>query len=100
MLRLWHQQTQKLQCWYLLMGGVYETGRWEGLTWRETHTKFYDDQLRRSSNIKVITSTFWETAVLVLLMLAIFKICLCDALRWHDNTYKLPKPLIQEFINC
>jgi hypothetical protein len=30
------------------------------------HAKFCDDQLRNSSNIKSITSTIWESVVLIL----------------------------------
>jgi hypothetical protein len=40
----------------LLMGVIYEVYRSDGLKWHDMHTEFYDDRLRHSSNIKVITA--------------------------------------------
>jgi hypothetical protein len=42
----------------LLMGGIYEVRSGDGLSWYDKHTKFYDERIRHSNNIKVITSQF------------------------------------------
>jgi hypothetical protein len=41
----------------LLMGGIYELSRLNGLRWHDIHTKFHDDRFRNLSNITVITTT-------------------------------------------
>jgi hypothetical protein len=51
----------------LLMGGIYEVRRLDGLRWHDTRVKLSGDWLRRSSNIKVITATFSEAENLLLL---------------------------------
>jgi hypothetical protein len=48
-------------------GKGYEASRWNGLRWRDIHTKFYGDRLRYLSNITITTATIWEAAKLVLL---------------------------------
>jgi hypothetical protein len=48
-------------------------------------TKFHEDWSRNSGNIKVITTTIGEAAVLVLLMGRIYDICRLYDLRWHDT---------------
>jgi uncharacterized protein involved in cysteine biosynthesis len=50
----------------LVMRGIYEVQRSDGLRWHDIHTKFHDDWLGHLGNIKVIISTIWETVVLVL----------------------------------
>jgi hypothetical protein len=52
----------------LLVVGMCEVHRWNGLRWHNTHAKFHDNQLRHSSNINFITSTILEATVLLLLM--------------------------------
>jgi hypothetical protein len=42
--------------------------------WHGFHAKFYDDQFRHSSNIKVTTSTILEDAVLVSVMRGIYEV--------------------------
>jgi hypothetical protein len=54
----------------LLMGLICEVHCWDGLGWQEKHTKFHVGWFGHSGNIKVITSTIWEAAVLVLLLMA------------------------------
>jgi hypothetical protein len=48
--------------------------RWNDLTWYDVHIEFHNDRFRRWSNVKVSTSSTWETAVLVLLMEEIYEI--------------------------
>jgi hypothetical protein len=45
------------------------------------HTKFHEDWLGHSSNIKSITSTVWEAIVLVLLLRGTY-----DARHWEDTS--------------
>jgi hypothetical protein len=40
----------------------------------DVYIKFYDDRFRNSHNIKVITATIWEAAVLLLLMRGIYEV--------------------------
>jgi hypothetical protein len=48
------------------------------------HTEIDDDRFRHSSNIKVITSEIWDTAVLVLLMGGIYEVHRWDGFMWYD----------------
>jgi hypothetical protein len=57
--------------------------RWPQLAWH-IDIKFHDDWFRNSSNIKGITSTIWEAALLILLMRGIYDVRHWDDLRWHD----------------
>jgi hypothetical protein len=41
----------------LLMEGIYEVRRGDGLKWHDIHTKFLEDWFRHLSNITVITAT-------------------------------------------
>jgi hypothetical protein len=66
------------------MGVIYELHRWDSLRRHDIHTKFHEDWFGHSGNIKVIASTIWEAAVLVLLMGAIYEVRYLDGLRWHD----------------
>jgi hypothetical protein len=66
------------------MGLIYETHRWDGLRWDDMHTKFHEDWLGHSSNIKVITSTVWEAVVLALLLRGIYYILRWHGFRWRD----------------
>jgi hypothetical protein len=68
----------------LLMGVIDEVH----LRWYDTHTKFHEDSLRHSGNIKVITYIVWEVAVLALLMGRTYDICRLDDLGWHDMCTK------------
>jgi hypothetical protein len=52
----------------LLMGGIYEVCRLNGLRRHDMHTKFHDDRFRHLSNITVITATIREAVMLVLLI--------------------------------
>jgi hypothetical protein len=54
----------------LPMETIYDEWRWDDLRWHDTHVynKIHDDRFRKSSNIKVITSTVWDAVVLVLLV--------------------------------
>jgi hypothetical protein len=53
----------------LLMGEIYKVCRRNYLRWHDTlHTKIHYDSFRHSSNVKVMASTIWETAKLILLM--------------------------------
>jgi hypothetical protein len=58
----------------LLMGVIYEVHSWEGLRWSDTCTMFHEDWFGDSGNIKVITSTIWEAAILILLTESIYDI--------------------------
>jgi hypothetical protein len=49
-----------------LMGWIYGARLWGGFKWQDKHTKFHENLLRYSSNIKVIISIIWETSVLLL----------------------------------
>jgi hypothetical protein len=49
------------------------------------HTKFHEGWCGHSGSIKLITSTIWEAAVLVLLMGIINDVCRWVELRWHDT---------------
>jgi hypothetical protein len=44
------------------------------------HVKFYDGRFRCSRNIKVITLTVWEAAMLVLFVGGIYEVCSSDVL--------------------
>jgi hypothetical protein len=55
------------------MGAIYKVYRWDGSRWHNIYAKFHNNQFRLSSNIKVITSTISEAAVLVLLMEGIYE---------------------------
>jgi hypothetical protein len=37
----------------LLMGGIYEIYRLDGIGWHDAHATFYDDRFRHSSNVEV-----------------------------------------------
>jgi hypothetical protein len=52
----------------LLIGLIYEVHHWDGLTWHNIYTKFREDRLEHSGNIKVIISIIWEVVMLILLM--------------------------------
>jgi hypothetical protein len=66
------------------MGGFREAHHLSGFILRDMHTKFHDDRFGHSSNVKGITSTIWEAAVLVLLMERMYEIYRLDDLRCHD----------------
>jgi hypothetical protein len=66
------------------MGAIYEVRCLDGLRRHDVRTEFHEDWLGHSGNIKVITSTIWEAAVLVLLTGAIYEVRCLDGLRWHD----------------
>jgi hypothetical protein len=59
----------------LLMGVTYEVHCRDGLRWHDIHTKFHEHWFRHAGNIKVITLTISEAAVLVLLMGMIYDVC-------------------------
>jgi hypothetical protein len=50
-------------------------------------------------NIKVIISTIWEAAVLVLLMGRIYDVCHWDNLRWHGIYTKFHADLFRNWSN-
>jgi hypothetical protein len=52
----------------LLMEGMHEMHRWNGLGWEDVCTKGHGDWFTHLSNITVITATIWEAVMLVLLM--------------------------------
>jgi hypothetical protein len=64
---------------------IYEAHRWDILKWHDINTKFHEDCLWHSGNMKVIASTIWEAAVLVLLMARIYGVSRWGYLRWHDT---------------
>jgi hypothetical protein len=68
--------------------------RWPQMAWYAY--KFHEDWFGHSRNIKVITSTVWETAVLVLLMGVIYEVQHWDDLRWQI-CIKVPWRLVQAF---
>jgi hypothetical protein len=68
----------------LLMGFIYEVRRWDGLRCHDTHSKFRDDWVGHTGNIKVKTSTIWEAAMLVLLSGTVYGVGRWDGLRWYD----------------
>jgi hypothetical protein len=45
-----------------------------GMIYVYVHTKFQDDPLGHSSNMKVVTSTIYEATLLVLLMGGIYEV--------------------------
>jgi hypothetical protein len=55
------------------MGVVYEVRHYDVLRRYDIHTKIHEDWFRHSGNIKVITSTTWKAAVLVLLIIYAFE---------------------------
>jgi hypothetical protein len=57
---------------------------WDGLRWHDMYTKFHEDWFGYSGNIKVITLTVSEAAVLVLLRGMIYDVYHWDDLRWHN----------------
>jgi hypothetical protein len=61
----------------LLMGGIDELCRWNGLRLHDTrlHTKFHDNQFKHLSHITIITRTIWESVMLVLLIEGIYEVC-------------------------
>jgi hypothetical protein len=63
---------------------IYEVSYGDGLKWHDIHTKFYQIWFKHSSNIKVITSTISEAAMLVLLMGGIYDVHHRNGLRRHD----------------
>jgi hypothetical protein len=67
--------------------GSYLWSTRTALRWprHDIRTKFHQNWFRHSGNIKVIISTIWEAAVLVLLMGRICDVCRWDNLRWHDT---------------
>jgi hypothetical protein len=69
-----NNQISKAEILVLLIGVIYEEHSWESLRWSDTHTKFHEDWLGNSGNIKVITPTTWEAAVLALLTGTIYDI--------------------------
>jgi hypothetical protein len=56
--------------------------KWAQVAWYST--KFYDDQFRHLSNIRVITAIIWETVMLVLLINWIYELRHRDFFMWHD----------------
>jgi hypothetical protein len=64
---------------------IYEVHRWDGLRWHNVLTKIHKYWLVHSGNIKVITSTIWESAVLVLLMGRVW----CTPLRWSQMAWHM-----------
>jgi hypothetical protein len=67
-------------------GSDYKVHCWDGLRWHDKHSKFHGGCLGVSNNIKVITSTNWKAAVLVLLMedIHIYEVHCWDGLRCHE----------------
>jgi hypothetical protein len=63
--------------------------------WHDIHNKFHGNLFRHSSNIKVITSTNSDAAVLVLLMGMIYEVRCADGLRWHDIHTKFHSDLFR-----
>jgi hypothetical protein len=53
---------------------IYEVRLWDDLKWHDTHTTFYDDRFRNSTNIKFTASVILEVAVLVLLMGGLYEV--------------------------
>jgi hypothetical protein len=43
-----------------------------------------DDRFEHSSNVKIITSNIWETAVWVIVAGGIYEVCLLGGFFWHD----------------
>jgi hypothetical protein len=54
------------------MAGICKLRHVDGIRWRDTHTKFHDDRLKDSSNVKVIVPTIWDTVVLMILIGGIY----------------------------
>jgi hypothetical protein len=52
---------------------IYEVRCGDGHRWHDISTKFHNDILRHSGNIKVITTTISEAVMLVLLMGRIYE---------------------------
>jgi hypothetical protein len=50
------------------MGGTY------GISCHDTHMELSNDWTRHSTNLKVIISTIWEVAVLVLLRKGVYEV--------------------------
>lgn len=63
--------------------GIYEISRWTCVMWLGFHIKIRAYRFRHSRNIKVIGSTVWEAAVLVLLKGGGYRIRRSDCLRCH-----------------
>jgi hypothetical protein len=68
----------------LLMWGIYDVRRWDGLRWHDKCTKFNEDCFRHLSNIMVITATIWEAVMLVSLIEGIYELRRWDCFMWHD----------------
>jgi hypothetical protein len=68
-------QFGRLQCWCYW---------WYWFIKYTVEIAWHEDWYGHSGNIKVIPSTIWETAVLILLMGRIYNVCLWDYLRGHD----------------
>jgi hypothetical protein len=58
------------------MGRIYEVCHLDGLRWHDIHTRIHDNWFRHSSNIKVVTLTISEAALLVLLMGGIYEVAI------------------------
>jgi hypothetical protein len=58
----------------LLMRGMYDLGRWNGLRRHDIRSKFHDDWNRHLSMITVIAATIWEALMLVLLIEGIYEV--------------------------
>jgi hypothetical protein len=63
------------------------------IKWHDIHTKFYKNWFGHSGNIKVVASTIWEAAVLVLLMWKIYDVCDWDVMTYayqvHNPWFRL-----------
>jgi hypothetical protein len=73
----------------LLMVGIYEVRRWDGLRWHDIPTTFLNDRSRYSSNIKVIAWTIWEDPELV--RRGNYELCRRDGLRRYDIHVRFPQ---------
>jgi hypothetical protein len=72
------------QCWYYWKEWFMKYTDELALDGIILRIKFHDYWFGNSGNIKVITSTIWEAAVLVLLTGSIHDVCHWDDLTWHD----------------
>jgi hypothetical protein len=89
MIYIWHSKTNGyaiqimsmlvLQLFERLMGGIYKVCHYNGIRWHDIHDKWF----RHSNNIKVITSTIWKAAILILLTGGIYEVHIWDSLTRH-----------------
>jgi uncharacterized protein involved in cysteine biosynthesis len=75
----------------LLMGGIYNVRRWNGLKWHDIYAKFYEDWFRHLSNITFNTSSIWEAVMLVSLIEGIYEVRRWDGFMCHDIDTKFYK---------